>query len=61
MQPIFLHSKNEKTKKQKPKITKNMKRKIENPKGQSTQKESKRKSVSEPARLRTQKGGLGKN
>ena len=38
-----------------------MKGKIENPKGQSTQKESKRKSMREPASLKTQKVGLGKN
>ena len=30
-------------------------------KGRSTQKEIKRKRVREPARLKTQKGGLGKN
>ena len=35
---------------------------VENPKGQSTQKESKKKKrVREPARLKTRKGGLGKS
>jgi len=38
-----------------------MKGKIENPKGQSTQKESKRKSMREPASLKIPKVGLGKN
>ena len=38
-----------------------MKRYIENQRGRSTQKESKRKSMKEPARLKTQKGDLGKN
>ena len=37
-----------------------MKRQTKNPKGQSKQKEIKRKSMREPTRLKTRKGGLGK-
>ena len=38
-----------------------MKRYIENSKEWSTQKKSKRENAREPARLKTRKGGLGKN
>ena len=60
----FLHSyakpkKKRKRKRKKQKNTKqNMKRQIENPKGRSSQKESKRKDAREPSRLKTQKGGV---
>ena len=58
VQPLFLHSY---VNRQKKKNTKNMKRWIENPKGRSMQKARKRKSVKEPAILKTRKGDPGKN